>query len=57
MQKVATDAQLSDSLHYGNIRYVIHKHYMQYVKNVKYESYSRQMAMMGYNMASRGYGQ
>jgi hypothetical protein len=37
MTKVAIDAQLSDSLHYGNIRYVIHIHYIQNLKNVKYE--------------------
>jgi hypothetical protein len=40
MAKVATDSQLSGSLHYGNIRYVIHIHYMQDLNNVKCESYS-----------------
>jgi hypothetical protein len=40
MTKVTMDAQLSGSLHYGNIRYVIHKNYMQDLNNVKYESFS-----------------
>jgi hypothetical protein len=40
MTKVTTDTQLSGSPHYGNIRYVIHIHYMQDLNNVKYESYS-----------------
>jgi hypothetical protein len=40
MAKVATDAQLSDSLDHGNISYVTHIHYMQYLKNIKYEPYS-----------------
>jgi hypothetical protein len=40
MTKVTMDAQLSGSLNYGNIRYVVHINYMQDRNNVKYESYS-----------------